>query len=270
MSGRDTDPRSLPAPPDGSPGGRTAVPGPSRDSGGGPFALGDGAALVIWTFLAQFVVGVVFAPLTLMGLDLTAPALSSMLILSGSVVTLAGALGWLRLRGRLDWRLLGAAVPAPRHLLQGVGAGMVGLVVVFGYQYGLDQLIGPLPPPQQSILELIQDGGVITAVVAITVAVALAPVVEEVVFRGVLFRAFERRWRLWPALTASAVVFALAHVELYLPPFASQPSPAALGALVLLAAWLAGVFVWSRSLVVPTVAHGVFNGAVILLAMVVG
>lgn len=235
-----------------------------------PFSLGDGVVLVVWTFLAQIVVALALAPLQLAGLEFDDPLVVAVATVGGSLVTLGGVLGWLGLRGRLSWQLIGSALPAPRHLLQGLGAGIVGLVVVFAYQFGVDQIVGPLPPPQQSVLQLIRDGGVAVAALAVTVAVALAPVVEELVFRGVLFQALQRRWRLWPAVFGSAVVFALAHVELYLPPFADPPSPWALGALVLLAAWLAGVFARTRSLVVPVVAHAAFNGVVILVALSVG
>ncbi len=43
--------------------------------------------------------------------------------------------------------------------------------------------------------------------------VVIAPVVEEVVFRGMLYRAVRQRWLTPPALLASGLVFAGAHFE---------------------------------------------------------
>ncbi|AFA40357.1 CAAX amino terminal protease family [Pyrobaculum oguniense TE7] len=42
-------------------------------------------------------------------------------------------------------------------------------------------------------------------------AVFLAPLVEEVIFRGILFEEVRRRWGLAPAYVASSLVFALLH-----------------------------------------------------------
>ena len=49
--------------------------------------------------------------------------------------------------------------------------------------------------------------------VAVTVlaTVVLAPVFEEVIFRGLLYGSLRARLGMWPALVLSALVFALAH-----------------------------------------------------------
>jgi membrane protease YdiL (CAAX protease family) len=44
------------------------------------------------------------------------------------------------------------------------------------------------------------------------VAVVLAPVTEELMFRGLLLRSFMRRMRFWPAALLSTALFALFHV----------------------------------------------------------
>ncbi len=50
-------------------------------------------------------------------------------------------------------------------------------------------------------------------VLAMFVSVIIAPVVEEIVFRGALYRAFERLSAGWIAVIVSAVLFAIAHVN---------------------------------------------------------
>lgn len=58
-------------------------------------------------------------------------------------------------------------------------------------------------------------GGRLTAlsiVVLALVAVVLAPVTEELMFRGLLLRSFLRRMSFWPAAVLSSLLFALFHV----------------------------------------------------------
>lgn len=245
-------------------------PPPPRAAGGAAGAvptLGDGIALVLWTFLAQGVVAILVVPLVLAGVDVQQPVVLAGMVMVSQVVTLAGALGWFRLRGRLGWRIMGATEPALRHLLMGVGAGAVGLGLVIGYGAGMERLVGPSPQPQQQILEMITAGRGLAVVLAITAAVAVAPVVEEVVFRGALFQGIRTRAPTWVAITVSALVFALVHIELYVPGVAEDPNLVHVGGLVPLGAWFAGAFHLARSLVVPMVAHAVFNGSVILLSL---
>lgn len=60
-------------------------------------------------------------------------------------------------------------------------------------------------------------GGVRTslpiAIIVLLVVVLVAPFCEEVVYRGMLWGALERRWGRWAALVVSTIVFALAHLE---------------------------------------------------------
>jgi len=86
--------------------------------------------------------------------------------------------------------------------------------------------------------------------IAMTVLVAgvLAPVAEEIVFRGVLLSALDRRWGTGFAIVMSSAIFSLLHVT----PFAVPP----IFVFALLLGWL---FVRTRSLTVCIVAHASFN-----------
>ena len=81
-------------------------------------------------------------------------------------------------------------------------------------------------------------------------AVVIAPVAEEVFFRGLLqtflVRAFGRRW---PAIVAAAVLFSLAHLS----------SPYHIPALVVLAVMLGYAYERTGSLVSPIIIHAAFN-----------
>ncbi len=57
--------------------------------------------------------------------------------------------------------------------------------------------------------------GLAAAVVAFLAVWLVAPVAEEVLFRGVLWRAFERLgWNRWVVFAATSLVFSIAHLEL--------------------------------------------------------
>ncbi|BBX37223.1 integral membrane protein [Mycolicibacterium mageritense DSM 44476 = CIP 104973] len=97
------------------------------------------------------------------------------------------------------------------------------------------------------------------ALLVFVIVVFLAPICEEIVYRGLLWGALEQRWGRWIALSVSTVVFALAHLE-----------PARAPLLLIVAIPIALARLFSESLVASTVAHQVTNllpGVVILLGL---
>lgn len=217
------------------------------------YSVFDGLGLVLWAQVAALVVAV---PARATGLDLAPGVLSSGLVVAIQVLTLAGTLAWLRVRGGL------AALPGPvrataGHVAGGVVAGLVGFGGVAGLLALADRLAGGIPPPEQGLMDASLQGGLAT-VVAVASAVVLAPVVEEVIHRGVLFVALRRLIGLVGAMLLSGGVFALVHVEL--------AQPAYLLALLLLGVWFAAVRHRTGSLVPPVVAHATFNAVSIAVA----
>jgi len=91
-------------------------------------------------------------------------------------------------------------------------------------------------------------------VMTFLIAVVLAPLAEEVVFRGVLLSAFDLRWGATAGIVVSSALFAAMHVT----PFAIPP----IFVLSLVLGWL---FERTRSLTVCVVAHAVFNGSGLVL-----
>lgn len=51
------------------------------------------------------------------------------------------------------------------------------------------------------------------AIVVFVVIVFVAPICEEILYRGLLWGAVDRRWGRWVALAVTTVVFAIAHLE---------------------------------------------------------
>ena len=234
-----------------------------------PFSLLDGVALTIWSLLGQLlVVSFVLLGLTFAGVDPTSlggASLGAVTVVTQSLV-LAGACAWLAGRGSWSWRLFGAARPAARHvgigLAGGLGAFVVsGTVIVTG-----NAVFGPLDEAGQALLETEMLSG--TALVfTVLAASVLAPLLEELTFRGVLFQAVGRRTSWVVGAVVSSAVFAVVHGEVLLP---LQVESLVYGvALFAVGFVLAVVFHRSRSLVAAMVAHATFNGVQILLATTV-
>ena len=176
-------------------------------------------------------------------------------------------LAWLA-RWHKEWR---TAMVFPRqrlgrHLLFGVIAGAilvpaVGLVSV-GLQLVLQQVAGhDVATPRQVAAGL----SPFASTLLILLAVIVAPISEELFFRGVLFRTMRDRHGFWPAALASAIPFGLVHYV---------PAPA-IDALLLQATMvftgvgLAWIYDRRGTIVAPAAAHVVFNivGVVTILAL---
>lgn len=82
----------------------------------------------------------------------------------------------------------------------------------------------------------------------LVLAVVVAPVAEELIFRAGLFRALAGRIGRWPAMAVSSALFALLHLS-----WASFAPLFCLGILFCLA------YERSRNIAVPIIAHGLFN-----------
>jgi membrane protease YdiL (CAAX protease family) len=115
----------------------------------------------------------------------------------------------------------------------------------------LAELSSRLRPPSAEYLEFLQQhlpegpGAVALAFVAVTVG---APVAEELLFRGLLFRLARGRWGVLRGAVLTALFFGVAHWE-----------PWSLFGLVGLGLLLAMLYHWTGSLLAPMVAHGVHN-----------
>ncbi|HEY5551217.1 MAG TPA: CPBP family intramembrane glutamic endopeptidase [Opitutaceae bacterium] len=91
----------------------------------------------------------------------------------------------------------------------------------------------------------------------LVLAVIVAPVAEELIFRAGLFRTLSGRIGRWPAIAVSSSLFALLHLS-----WASFVPLFCLGALFCLA------YERTRNLAVPIIAHGLFNLNSIVLIVV--
>ena len=183
-----------------------------------------------------------------------------------ALVILGVLVFWLQ-RGHAGWvDVLGV----PSDWLSEVRAGVVfgiGLYPVVVFVVGLALVVvfrflsgHPVQAPEQ----ISQDLPILGTAITIAYGVVLAPIGEELFFRGVLFRAIRDRYGFAGGALGSAVAFGSIH---YI------PGPA-LGSLLLMTVMVfTGVglaFIYERrgSIVAPIVAHMTFN--VIGLALIYG
>jgi membrane protease YdiL (CAAX protease family) len=172
------------------------------------------------------------------------PLLVPWMFLSSSLAFLVVGLVGRHRRPEPRWR----APPGPplRPIVLGLGLG--GLLALLGAAVsgGLAAL-GFEIEEQKLVRDLAEAGGGTFALFA-AAAVLLAPLAEEIFFRGHLFRRLTLRRPAWQAHGITALLFAGIHLN-----------PAALPIYALDSLGLSLAYARTRSLVVPIVAHGVLN-----------
>jgi uncharacterized protein len=75
-------------------------------------------------------------------------------------------------------------------------------------EMGLARWVGDWPTAAETLARATSADGI---VLAFLFGVVIAPIVEELVFRGMLFRAWEAQWGWFPAMVASSAVFGAYH-----------------------------------------------------------
>lgn len=234
---------------------------------------GPSPALVLVAVVAltiSFVV-VVLGPLSALGLDAASP-FATMLNLA---ITAALYIGLVRMlvvgTGALTWaemgvtRLGGAAV---RELSLGALLAVPVLVVTLALGLVLSQFLVPAPPVLPAAADL---GGLLVNLVS---AAVLAPVGEEIFFRGFATTAWFRAGGAGAAVVRGAILFALAHVLTLFDASFGEGAQRALYAFLMLmppAIALGWVFLKRRSIWAAIGLHAAFNAIqVLMLFLAVG
>lgn len=229
---------------------------PPADSSPRPPRWGLGAFILVE--LVYLVVSLSFLPLFGHGKPKSAATLA-LAVVAPTLVAAGVAMAITRLRGngpRVDLKLQWSVRGLGLGLLFGFG----GLFLTLPASMIYLKIVGPNANSAAGAL----FGGVRTswawAVVVFLIVALVAPCCEEIVYRGLLWGALERRWGRWVALTVSTVVFALAHLELMRIPL-----------LLVVAIPIALARLYSGSLLASIVAHQVTNflpGLIIMFGLV--
>lgn len=148
--------------------------------------------------------------------------------------------------------------PSPRAAIGtgfrwGLLAWLVSTLVIVGMAWLLEQIgMPPDPQPAERAIAMLDP-----ILVGLSVVV-LAPVAEEVFFRGVVFNAWLREGGRRRAFIGSSALFAVIHLSLV-----------SLLPIFLLGLALAWVYDRTRSLLAPIAMHATVNGISVLLALLV-
>jgi membrane protease YdiL (CAAX protease family) len=124
------------------------------------------------------------------------------------------------------------------------------LMLVSFFLWGLGQLLGESTMPTRSpFVPIARSPNRYDWIGLIILAVAVAPIAEEVFFRGMLYNALRRRLPVIVAALIQAILFGLVH------PFGVVDRLA----IVLIGLVLAAVYEWRKTLVAPMLLHALIN-----------
>jgi hypothetical protein len=171
-------------------------------------------------------------------------------------------------QGALGWRDMGLHQPAgaaARELVVGMLLAVPVLVITIALSLVLSAFLAPPPSPLPPSTDA---AGLLLNLLA---AAVLAPLGEELFFRGFTTTAWARAYGVRPAIIRGALFFAVAHVvTLFDASFAQGLQRAVFSFVVLLpvALTLGWVFIARRTLWAPIGLHAAFNGLQVLLAFV--
>lgn len=127
-------------------------------------------------------------------------------------------------------------------------------IVSFAYVYLMNSLFG-IEAPSSKIYTLVRNRSISGNILLIIVAV-VAPLSEEIFFRGFLYSAFKKSWGVNAGLFLSSFLFALVHLEFY-----------SFIPLMIIGWLLAYLFEKTKSLMTPIFLHGVYNLILILIML---
>jgi uncharacterized protein len=127
-------------------------------------------------------------------------------------------------------------------------------VAVFLCFFGLAALVGSyFPEKENELIRILQSSRTAVFVVAF-MATFTAPLIEEVIYRGVLYSAFQRSIGVTAAIVVVTLIFAVVHVPQY------YESPSTLMLLLILSLVLTLMRVYSKNLLPCIIFHTIVNG----------
>jgi membrane protease YdiL (CAAX protease family)/mannose-6-phosphate isomerase-like protein (cupin superfamily) len=140
----------------------------------------------------------------------------------------------------------------PLGILAGTlsGAALISITTLLLFTFGAYEIVAY----RGLHVELFEIAGVIL----------LAGVLEEIVFRGVLFRIMEEAWGTMPSLCLSSLIFAVSHLWNFEAGVGAYILMVTVASATLISAFWTVIFVRSRNLWVVATHHAAWNFAIIL------
>ncbi len=182
-----------------------------------------------WTFLeAAAVLVTLFAGLIAMDAVLSLPAASRLgpsdhvlarvaALAAYYAVQLAVLVLLVRLRGRGLLDAVRLRAPEASWQARFASAGLTLLLtagtLIAGFAYVIvAQQLGVVSSDETNVVQLFGNDAT-GFFLSVLLVVVIAPVAEEVVFRGVVLGAMAERWGIWTSITVTSVVFAMSHLN---------------------------------------------------------
>jgi len=169
------------------------------------------------------------------------------------LITLLATFGWIVLRRRGTWRDIGFRRTSPWWALLILGIFVVQLLGVALANLAVQQITGPFVNPQIAALTDEHGFSWLNFGVVFTVGAVIAPIVEELTFRGLLYQWLRKHTGVLLPVLVSGALFSAVHFipQLFL-------------GLFLVGVILALAFEWSQSLWVPIALHMLQNSLAII------
>ena len=205
--------------------------------------LSGEVSVVLWTHWFKDVSGPLGQPLLLTAQYLVVAVVCLALVWRRVGSRSRGPLRSLGLRGKSAWRLIAIGVGGYATFLGGLMLATLALRGLFGDMMPLGQTADPLMASVDSKGEL---------VIYFVLACVLAPIFEEIVFRGYLYAGLRRLANPRQAMLMGGLIFAAVHMN-----------SEALVIIALIGVMLCYLYERTRSLLPGMIAHGLHNALVL-------
>lgn len=237
------------------------APGGVSDGGSGPgelaapanpFAAVRARTLILWMLLAYpglLLITILGGHLT--GADMESQAFRFLGDYAPLSIAMVTWVLWAARRNSVRISRLVGRVPAGYNWLSALGILLVAMVFSLGSAGVIEYVVSLFAPGHIEWVmgsKMVPDAesGLLYTVMWCLAVVAIAPTVEEALFRSMLINRWGTRWRLSTAVIASSLFFGVIHLTFFV-------GPAMLGMI------LAVMYIRSRSLIVPVVVHAANN-----------
>ncbi len=174
-----------------------------------------------------------------------------------SLLLIGIVLGFLILRSQNPLELFGLRGGDPVRNLKAACVGLVAALPIVYFVHSLCRLLLADDAEAQPLLQfLAQNPSLPNRFLLTGTALVLAPLAEEIIFRGYIFGVLRRYTGRWWAMVISALIFAAIHAHI--------PS---LAGLFVLAVALTLVYEGAGSLWAPILMHSMFNGITVIFTL---
>jgi membrane protease YdiL (CAAX protease family) len=211
----------------------------------------DAILLVVALFALEYLIGeFLFAANGVMGMDDL--ALTSLITLLANGGLLTAVLHYKGLTYRQLFHSGRASMTATLLVLSpAIAMTIPALLLVITSLVTVVASVFPLSAAEVEMFDELGSGDL----VSLAMTCLLAPVLEEMLFRGVILRSFLQQYPRWPAIVGTAVLFGVAHMNIY-----------QFGAGLVLGLYVGWLYERTRSLLPCIALHACYNTTLMTIA----